>query len=346
MLFRRCLASLLLTPLLSLPAAFAQGKAGLPAPQRSISLDVVVAANGGAPVRGLQRQDFSLFNNKAPQPITSFQALGSKDAPVEVLLVVDAANTSYESVAFERGQIDKFLRANGGHLSYPTTLGVLTDRGMQIQEGFSRDGASLSASLDQYTVSLRSIRRSAGFYGAAERFQLSLQALRLLAAREATRPGRKLILWISPGWPLLTGPGINLDAKQQNQIFADVVDLSNQLRRASITLYAIDPLGSADVGFRNFYYQQFVKGVSKPSQAAAADLSLQVVAAQSGGLVLYSSNDVSAFLNKCLADAEAYYEIVFTPAPADHPDEYHHLEMRVARPGLTARTRRGYYAQP
>jgi hypothetical protein len=35
-------------------------------------------------------------------------------------------------------------------------------------------------------------------------------------------------------------------------------------------------------------------------------------------------------------------------APAEKPNEYHHLEVRVAanRASVTARTRDGYYAQP
>jgi hypothetical protein len=36
----------------------------------------------------------------------------------------------------------------------------------------------------------------------------------------------------------------------------------------------------------------------------------------------------------------------FDPPHADHADEYHHIEVQVAKPGLTARTRQGYYQQP
>jgi hypothetical protein len=31
---------------------------------------------------------------------------------------------------------------------------------------------------------------------------------------------------------------------------------------------------------------------------------------------------------------------------AAKPDEYHQLQIKLAKPGLTARTRQGYYAQP
>ena len=194
-------------------------------------------------------------------------------------------------------------------------------------------------------MGLRTIRRSSGYYGAVERYQLSVQALRLLTARDASRPGRKIILWVSPGWPLLSGPGTELGSKQLQELFADIVSLSTQLRQARITLYSIDPLGTTDFGSAA-YYKQFLKGIRKPSQVQPGDLELQVLATQSGGLALNLSNDLAASLNECLADTEAYYEISFDPPPADTRDEYHHLEIKLAKGGLTARTRQGYYAQP
>jgi VWFA-related protein len=275
-----------------------------------INLDVVVTPKSGPPVAGLQQQDFTLLDNKAPQPITSFQALGGSQAPIEVILLVDAVNNTFTNIAYERGQIENLLHANGGHLAHPTALAVLTDAGVKMQEGFSTDGNALSVSLDQYTVGLRDIRRSAGFYGATERLQLSLQALSDLIARETPRPGRKVVLWISPGWPLLSGPNVQLDSKQQQQIFQSVVSLSNQLRRARITLYSINPLGASD-STRVFYYEQFDKGVAKPSQAVPGNLGLQVLAVQSGGLALTSSNDIAALLQECLVDTDAYYELSF-----------------------------------
>jgi VWFA-related protein len=311
-----------------------------------IVLDVVVTPKNGQPVSGLQQQDFTVLDNKVPQPLASFQAVDGRKAQVEVILLVDAVNTSYQSVAFERGEIDKFLRADQGNLAHPTAFAVLTDSGIQTQEGFSSDGNALSASLDQYTVGLRNIRRDTGFYGAAERFQLSLKGLHDLAAREASHPGRKIIVWISPGWPLLSGANVELDTKQQQQLFEYVVSLSRQLQQAQITLYSVDPLGTADTGIRTFYWKEFAKGISKPSQVHAGDLGLEVLATQSGGLALSSNNNVTAELQTCIADAGSYYEISYNPPPADQPNEYHHLEVRIAKPGLAARTRQGYYSQP
>lgn len=341
MSIRSRIGFLLLTPVL-----FAQQNTQpISAPPSRIDLDVVVTSKSGPAVAGLQQQDFTVFDNKAGQRITSFQARNGRQDPIHIILVIDAVNTTYQTIAFERGQIDKFLRANGGRLAQPMTLAFFTDKGTQLAEGFSSDGNGLSESFDHYDVALRQIRRSSQ-YEANDRFQLSMTAVRELVEQAAKLPGRKMIFWVSPGWPILSGPHIDLSYEQQNQIFSSVVGLSTELRQARITLYSVDPLGTNEGVGRTLYYQDFLKGVSKQSQVNVGDLSLQVLAVQSGGLALAANNDVSQLLEKCMADTEAYYELSFVPASADHRDEYHNILVQVAKPGLTARTRTGYYAQP
>ncbi len=322
----------------------------IPAPHSSttpqIQLDVVVTAKTGAPpVANLEQSDFTVIDNKVAQPIKVFKAIIAKQEPVDVILVVDAVNTSYTNIGYERGQISNFLKANGGHLAYPTKLAIVTDTGAKMSQGFSTDGNGIDDAFENSVVGLRNINRSAGIYGADERFQLSLKSLATIAASEPSRPGRKIILWMSPGWPLLSGPNIQVTPEQEQRVFGTIVALSGQLRKERVTLYSIDSLGTSEGVGRVFLYQQYVKGVSKPSQAAFGDLSLQALAEQTGGMALNSS-DVTGLLHRCLADLDAYYELTVDALPAEQPNEYHHLEVKVDKPGLVARTRQGYYAQP
>jgi VWFA-related protein len=339
---------LLLVTLLHNPVASAQQDNSTSQHQgNSIHLDVVVTQKSGSPVTDLSQQDFTVLDNKAPVTVDSFQALGGSRAPIGVILVVDDVDTGIEQIAYERSEMNKFLRIDGGHLPHPTALAFLTDSGIKLGDEFSDDGNALSAELDKHSIGLHSIVRSGGVYSAIERFQVSLDSLSQLATRESSRPGRKIILWISPGWPLLSGPGVEeqLNTKQQLQIFNQVVGLSTLLRQGRITLYSIDPLGSGDF-LGAFRWEGFVKGISKPSQTDWGDLALQVIATQSGGLAVNTSNNVAALLQKCMADTKAYYEISFAPAVDQKRDEYHHLEVLVAKAGVVARTRQGYYSQP
>src|SRR5271156_3715012 len=286
-----------------------------------IFLDVVVSPKSGPPVAGRQ-------------------------APVEVVLVIDAINSDARTVSYERIQIDKFLLAEGGRLAYPVAIAVATDTGVKLAENFSSDGNALRAAMDRDQIGLRDIGRSSGFYGATERLQYSLQALNQVAAGEAPHPGRKIVVWISPGWPLLSGPNVQLDSKQQGEIFAQIVSLSTQLRQARVTLYNVNPIGAGESVFRATYYEEFLKGVSKPSQVNLGNLGPQVFAIQIGGLALEFNNYLTALLQQCISDIAPYYELSFAAPAAEHPAEYHHVEIKIAKRDLIARTSQGYYAQP
>jgi VWFA-related protein len=318
---------------------------------RLIKLDVVVTDHSGKPIAGLQQQDFTLLDNKEPQKILSFEAKSTAtlmpDAPVEVILVVDEVNLGYERVAYERDEIKKFLKQNDGKLAYPVSMVFFSDTKTEIQNNPSVDGNALLASFDQSVNGLHTIRRSTGIYGAEDRLQLSLNMLHALAAREAPKPGRKLVVWISPGWPMLSGPRQYLDNRTQQMVFNSVVGASTALREARITLYSVDPLGTADSGgLRTTYYEEFLKGVTKPSQVQIGNLALQVIATQSGGMAFYGSNDIVDGIHRSIADADAFYTMTMEAAPSDRANEYHSLEMKVGTPGLKARTRTGYYTQP
>jgi VWFA-related protein len=346
----------------SLVSGFAQqiGPAGQSEPPASIlfgganhrmTLDVVVTDKSGRPLPGLQQQDFTLLDNKQPQKIVSFQAVqggaATADPPVEVILVVDNVNASVSQVAFERDQIERFLRRNGGQLARPVSTAVFSDSGIVIGDTSSRDGNAVIADLSQKKTGLHSMVRSQGFYGAYERLQLSLHSLDQLAANEVTKPGRKLVVWISPGWPLLNAAETVQTTKQQEEIFNYLVAFSDRLRKAGITLYAVDPLGAEDAaGLRTSEYKLFLKPVKKAGQAQFGNLALQVLASQSGGRVFNSNNDVMGEIEACVADSNSFYVLSFDGLPGDGPNEYHALDIRIDKPGLTARTRTGYYAQP
>jgi VWFA-related protein len=326
-----------------------------PPSETNLVLDVVVTDKTGNAVKSLEEKDFAVFDNGHPQKILSFHATGSGVAaaniqpaePVKIILMVDEVNTDFRRVAYERDQIKKLLQQNNGILAHPTSMAFFTDKGTEVQNTTSRDGNALLEAFDQHETALRSIRRDQGFYGAVERFQLSLSTLNSLVTREAQTPGRKMVIWISPGWPILSGPNIELSGKEQAALFASIVAASTAMREARMTLYSVDPQGAdAAGGIQAFYYREFLKPVTSANRVLPGDLALQVLALQSGGLAFTASNDIAGQIARCIADADAFYTLTLDPARAEKPNEYHAIEVKVARPGLTVRTRSGYYAQP
>lgn len=317
-------------------------------------LDVVVTDKSGKAVKGLEQKDFTVLDNGHPETVLSFQASApdepaatNADSMVRIVLLVDEVNTNFSRVAYERDQIRRFLLQNGGKLGRPMSLAFFSDTGTEVEDGTSRDGNALLAMFDQHETALRGNRRSSGFYGAVERFQSSLNTLNSLIVKEATVPGRKIVIWISPGWPILSGPQVDLSDKQRAGLFTSITSISTALRQARVTLYNINPEGTEDAGgIQSFYYKEFLKPITAARQVLPGDLALQVLAVQSGGLVFTASNDITGQIDRCVADADAFYTLTLDPAKAEKPNEYHAIEVKVAAPGLTPRTRSGYYVQP
>ena len=315
-----------------------------------ITLDVAVAGlrpKDAAPV--LKQSDLQIFDNGHPVQITSFIA-PSASSRFALTLVLDAVDANYSSLAFQRGELDKFFSANGGKLAQPTTLAIMTDKGLQVQDGFTSDGAALKQELDDYTIALRTIPRSSGIYGAEERQQLGISALEQLARRQLSVRARKVIVFISPGWPLISGPGVLLDDRQHASIFRTVVSLNNLLQQSRTTVYDVNPFGAAESVLASSYYESFLKPVDRPGRTDLADISLQVQSTQTGGLVRIGTTDLARQIALCVEDAASAYQVTFlaTPAESDPRDKspyaLHILRLQ-APDGVKTRTRALYYTQ-
>jgi VWFA-related protein len=320
-------------------------------PPGRIQLDAVVTDAAGKPIDGLNPWDFTVFDNEHPQKILTFHGydgLNAKpDPPVEIILVIDVANLPFQQVAFVRQQVTKYLRQNGGHLTQPISIILITDTGMRIQPRPSTDGKALASVVDQINGIVGSINPAMGFEGDLQRFQLSVHHLTSIAENEAMAPGRKLLIWIGPGWPILDSANFVSSEQNQQRYFDSIVELSTKLREARTVLYSVAPSNSTtEAGMRTILYQAFLKGVKSPRQAAAGNLALKVLVTETGGRVLGPDNDVAGQISACIAEANSFYRLSFDPPSAAHPNDYHDLKVLVNKQGVVARTFTGYYNQP
>jgi VWFA-related protein len=340
------LSSIVLFVFASAPFVTPQAQVATNPPSDSagqMTLHVSVDARSGNPIEGLTAADFTLLDNKKQEPITSFREV--KNQPSRIVVVLDAVNLPYTEVSFARQQLSQFFSANGGKLAQATTLGVLQDTGMQIQPMFTTDGNALRSSLDHFTIGLRDLPRSTGVYGAEERMQISLTTMRSLIA-QLPKGAPIRIVWVSAGWPLLSGPAVDLNPSKRNGVFAEVVGLVTELRKMQVTVDTVNPLGASQDVATTDYYQSFLHTPRSSRDVELGHLGLQLLAIDSGGLVLNGSNDIASLLQHAVQQTADCYEISFVPAPGEHDNEYHELQLKVNRPGLTAHTTAGYYARP
>jgi VWFA-related protein len=313
-----------------------------------LRLDVTVRDAQDKPVSGLDPSDFQLTDTGKPAKILSFHGfdgLAAKPAPpVEVILVIDEVNLPFQQIAFVRSELTRFLNQNGGKLAQPVSLMRMTDKGLRVQPRPTQDGGALVKVVSQIQGEIGYINPAMGGDGALERFQISERGMATIAENEAARPGRKLLIWIGPGWPMLEGTRYETpDTRNRQRYFDAIVELTNKLREARITVNTVSGVGG-DSSYALFY-QRFLKGVVSPKEASSGNLALKVVATQTGGRILGPSNDLVEQMNQVIADANAFYSISFNPPAAGNAEEYHELKVQVSKPGLTARTTAGYYFQ-
>lgn len=318
-------------------------------PSGPVSFDVVVTDKAGHPVHGLQQSDFTVLDNKQPTAIRDFQAheVASAQGQEAVFFVLDDVNADFNTISLERTQLENFLRGDAGRLAFPVAIFILTDTGLNQLTEVSSDGNQLATVLHAKDGQLHDIPRSAGFWGASERLDVCLRAMDGFVNYLGRVPGRKLAVWISPGWPIFDNPNVIVSAQEQRKIFSTVVALSGEMRQADVTLYSIDPLGPVDAAStRSFLWENFTKPVVRPNKADPGDLALQVMVEHSGGKVLLGSNDLTSQMRKCTEDALAWYSFSFDPQRSDTPDAWHDVQVKVDKPGVVVRTRNGYYAEP
>ncbi len=202
------------------------------------------------------------------------------------------------------------------------------------------------------------------------RNQVSLSALKGLATYlGGLREGRKAIILVSEGYtnnlppqlndPVAAMPGVNNPARRMPGVdddsaradaarFFNNVDLMTELRevydaanRANTAIYTLDPRGLAA-----FEYD-INEGVGlQRDQAQLKDTmdTLRVLADETDGRAIVNMNDLDKGLRQIVRDSSAYYLLGYYSAQAPTDGKFHEIRVRVKKPGLQVRARKGYWA--
>ncbi len=351
------LCSLLLTTLF--PAAIAQAQ---PAPQASpakptsqiIATDLIVTDQSGHRVTNLQAGDFTVLDNGTPRKILAFQppnvvvsAAGKPVTPDVVDIVLDNVNTPDLRIAYIRQCTEDFLRMNGGKLDTPVAIYHFDQQGITLVAGPSTDGNQLAAQLHASEAAERPYLKIEGFYNDTDRLSASLNAVGAFLAHQATQPGHKLFVWIGRGWPLMMNTQTFADRKQEQTFFTTLTALLSASRHSRTTFYSVESARSA--GERTVEwesYAMYLKPVTNPMHTPVGSFSVQVLSLKTGGVAFAFSGatDLAGTIARGYADANKSYFLAFASPLDGKPDEYHSLEIQANKPGLTVRTRTGFYS--
>ena len=210
------------------------------------------------------------------------------------------------------------------------------------RKGATRDDISpLKQDADQIKAELT----SAGTLGALEYVLRGIEAL----------PGRKSVVFVSEGFDL----GIR-DAKAGRvwNTFTRVMDRAN---RSGVVVYSIDARGLQtgslnaednpqpalkERGSDPVRQQQRIRNarVDRTQDLFDTQESLVYMAQQTGGFAVLNTNDLGSGLGRIIDDTRGYYLIGFeTLIPTGESWDPNDVRVRVKRPGLKVRARRGLF---
>ena len=311
------------------------GPATIRIPVNQVIVPVTVKDGAGRLVPDLRRDEFRVFEDNVEQKIASFIA-----EPIAISMVVLIDN---DLNSRDARQVEQSLRAIVAGLSLTDEAWVCRfDQRFHPGKGFLSDQDKLLIELKRTRLDEEP---SAGSSSAAIANSPSINghsatgdapnmtgptlnikgqptkalddavyaAAQLLKDRDPERQRRKIIFLISDG---VNGPKFN--ANNYDTVL-------KELLRYNITVYGIG-VGSA-------YFERRFERLSK-------------YAHDTGGDVYYGmkSRAMEELYARVTEEARNQYTLAYAPSGTDRGLEYHSIEVRVRREGLTILTREGYYA--
>jgi hypothetical protein len=111
--------------------------------------------------------------------------------------------------------------------------------------------------------------------------------------------------------------------------------------RNNVAIYAVDPRGLP--GFE-FDINEGV-GMRTDSKYLTSTMdTLRTLAEQTDGRAIVNRNDIAVGMKQITRDSSAYYLIGYNSSQAPSDGKFHEIKVRVKRPGIQVRARKGYWA--
>ena len=290
------------------------------------------------------------------------------------VMVLDSAHTLPQNTNLMRNAAKKFISEK---LGANDVMAVVTARGAaggpDDGQEFTNNKRLLLASVDKFrgtqprSATLnkiddfvsKSAQRAAGVdtgdpqdIDAKEREYNARMVLEELTAVadwfSIVRGRKKSILYFSEG---ISYDIHDVFANQGNNSAAmiqlNMQDLVRATTKANAVIYAIDPRGLLGMSDANIELQSVDAPVDLGNRALDAESrlareSLQTFAAETGGFAVVNTNKIANAFDRIVAENSSYYVLAYYPPNPKRDGKYHNINVRLTKPGLTVRFRRGY----
>ena len=315
------------------PTPAQQGPATIRIPVNQVIVPVTVKDRSGRLVADLRRDEFRVFEDNVEQKISSFIA---DPLPISMVVLIDNDLRSKDAK-----QVGESLQAIVGGVSLNDEVWVCRfDQYFHPGKGFIGDRDKLLTELKRTRLdeepsagpSSPAISNGPSINGhsatgdapnmAGPTLNLKNQPTKALddavyaaaqLLKDRDRERRKIVFLISDG---LNGPKFNVNSYDT---------VLKELLRYNIAVYGVG-VGSA------FFDRKFER--------------LSKYAHDTGGDVYYGmkSRAMEELYARVTEEARNQYTLAYAPSGTDRGADYHSIEVRVRREGLTILSREGYYA--
>jgi VWFA-related protein len=200
------------------------------------------------------------------------------------------------------------------------------------------------------------------------RFEKTINSLLTLLNVIKDYPGRKPILYISGGIPALSFEELyssrNMDvAIARSEVAASKVldpfkvlqksgrrggqsiinDLIHFANSHNITFYSLDPDNYLKYVLPDIAFDNFPKQIDIAEIKLNELTNLKFLALDTGGEAMHGANKFEYFQKIIDRDLTYYYELSYYPERDKADGKYHKIKVKVNKPGIKIRFRKGYY---
>jgi len=272
-----------------------------------VPLMVSVVDSKGKLITNLKREDFKIFEDDKPQPISAFNR--DTDLPLSIALLVDSSGSIIDKVKFEQAAAADFFfntvkrrKDRAMVVAFDSTASVLSD---STPDGFTDEPEQLAEAVKKI--------RAGGGTAVYDAVYLAVQ--KKLALEQAGR--RRLIILISDG-----------DDTASRYSRAEALEMA---QRHDTTIYAISTNKTSD---------------TKGRAQVEGDRVIQQMVDETGGKAYFplKLDDLASDFQKIGDELRSQYVISYTPTNKSLDGTYRTVRVEMNDGKYKARTRKGYFA--
>ncbi len=320
-----------------------------------VVVDVSVLDRDRSPVRGLTSADFTILEDGKPQAITTFSEihvpdvvtttapwtrevapdvqdnLDQADRRLLVVVLDNATPMPIGEVPYAREMARRVIERLG-----PRDLAaVVYVLNKTWGQEFTGDRARLLRALERFKGSTPGLMPWTAFDASVlTMYGATLSTLKGVVESLIDLPGRrKAVVFVSVGLPLdlepllpsgVAGEGTSHVQGAAQDLMDQTLDLFRAAQLANVNVYSLDP-GGLRVGAGRLN-REF----------------LQILSETTGGLPVIDTNDPEPGIAQMFRENGSYYLLGYETPDRQSKGRYRRIDIRVNRPGVTVRARRGY----